>query len=164
MAMFAQLISPEQSRLEATVIENGGVETLRNNDKMLLELVQTSSMTPGAEGRWALRAKASGANPSVEELRTDIFEDPDTAVEKNQAVYLRKFEAQKHQIIDELTIVIQRESDRVIDEMKTVSHWEGDRVIEELTLVGHQEGDRVIKGIKKGPHNRIRDRVCASTL
>ena len=150
--MFEQLISSEQTRLAATVDENGGVKALMNNNKMLLELEKTSSMAlsaPGAEGRRALWAKPSHASPNADELRTDIFEDPDAAVEKNQAVYFRKFEAQKLQIIDELTFVAQRESDRAIDE---------------LTFVSHQEGDRVIKEIKNGPHNRIRDRVCISAL
>ena len=150
--MFEQLISPEQTRLAATVDEKGGVHALKNNDKMLLELEKTSSMAlsaPGVEGRRALWAKPSNSNPNADELRKDIFEDPDAAVKKNEAVYFRKFEVQKLQIIDELTFAVQRESDRAIDE---------------LTFVVHREGDRVIKEIKNGPHNRIRDRVCVSAF
>ncbi|KAI9438361.1 hypothetical protein H4582DRAFT_257215 [Lactarius indigo] len=131
-AMFEQLISPEQKQLAATVAASGGVKALRNNDKMLLELEKTASKAPSAssaEGHRAPRAKASDANPNADDLRTEIFEDPDAAVEKNQVVYFRKFEAQKRQIIDELTFVVKRESDRVIQEMKG------------------------------GPHDRIRDRT-----
>ncbi|KAH9171881.1 hypothetical protein EDB89DRAFT_1851867 [Lactarius sanguifluus] len=131
-AMFEQLVSPEQKQLAATVAANGGVKALRNNDKMLLELERTASKAPGApsaEGHRAPRAMASDANPNADDLRMDIFEDPDAAVEKNQVVYFRKFEAQKRQIIDELTFVVKRESDRVIQEMKG------------------------------GPHDRIRDRT-----
>ena len=145
--MFEQLISPEQRRLAATVDENGGVKALRNNDKMLLELEKTSSMAlsaPGAEGRRALWAKPSNADPDADELRTDIFEDPDAAVEKNKAVYFRKFEMQELQIIDELRSDMQRETDRAIND---------------LTFVVHREGDHVINELKNGPHNRIRDRV-----
>ncbi|KAI9438360.1 hypothetical protein H4582DRAFT_1815080, partial [Lactarius indigo] len=131
-AMFEQLISPEQKQLAATVAANGGVKALRHNDKMLLELEKTASKAPSApsaEGHRAPRGMASDANANADDLRTDIFEDPDAAVEKNQVVYFRKFEAQKRQIIDELTFVVKRESDRVIQEMKG------------------------------GPHDRIRDRT-----
>jgi hypothetical protein len=135
--LFEQLVSPEQKQLAATVAAKGGVKTLRNNDKMLLELEKTTnkaSSTPSAEGHRAAWAKPGDANPSADDLRTDIFEDPEAAVAKNQAVYFRKFEAQKRQIIDELTFVVKRESDRVIQEMKG------------------------------GPHKRILDRVCVSSL
>ena len=134
MAMFEQLVSPEQKQLAATVAANGGVKALKNNDKMLLELERTSSKAiraSSADGSRALRAKLGDANPNADDLRKDIFEDPDAAVERNQTVFFRKFEAQQRQIIDELTLVIKRESDRVIQE------------------------------IKGGPHERILDRVCA---
>jgi hypothetical protein len=131
-AMFELLVSPEQKQLAATVAANGGVRALRNNDKMLLGLESTASKAPSATLAKGHRAKPGDGIQNADDLRTDIFEDPDAAVEKNQAVYFRKFEAQKRQIIDELTFVIQRESDRVIQE------------------------------IKGGPHERIRDRVCVS--
>ena len=101
---------------------------------MLLELERTASKAssaPSAEGHRAPWAKPGDTNQNADDLRTDIFETPDAAVEKNQTVFFRKFEAQKRQIIDELTLVVKRESDRVIQE------------------------------IKGGPHERIRDRVRA---
>ncbi|KAI9464114.1 hypothetical protein BJY52DRAFT_887425 [Lactarius psammicola] len=118
-SMFEQLVSPEQKQLAATVAANGGVNALKNNDKMLLELVKTASKTPSAP--WA--------NPNTDDLRMDILENPDAAVEMNQAMYYRKFEAQKCHIVDELAFVVKRENDRVIQEMKG------------------------------GPHERIRDRT-----
>ena len=130
--MFEQLVSPEQKQLAATVAANGGVKALRNNDKMLLALEKTASKAPSAssaEGHRAAYAKTGDTNQNADDLRMEIFEDPDAAVEKNQTVFFRKFEAQKRQIIDELTLVVKRESDRVIQE------------------------------IKGGPHERIRDRV-----
>ena len=133
-AMFEQLVSPEQKQLSATVAAKGGVKALRNNDKMLLELDRKVSGAPSAssaEGHRAPRSKPGDTNQNADDLRAEIFEDPDAAVEKNQTVYFRKFEAQKRQIIDELTFVVKRESDRVIQE------------------------------IKAGPHERILDRVRA---
>ena len=131
MAMFQQLVSPEQQKLSELVAQmtaNGGVKALRNNDKILLALEETaskSSGTPSAEGHRALRAKAG----DVDDLKNDIFEDPNAAIERNRDVFFRKFEVQKNQIIEELKFVVERES------------------------------DRVIKEVKGGPHERIRDRV-----
>ena len=123
--MFEQLISPEQKQLSATVAAKGGVKALRNNDKMLLELEKKVSGAPSAasaEGHRAPRSKPGDTSQNADDLRTEIFEDPDAAVEKNQTVYFRKFEAQKRQIIDELTFVVKRESDRVIQEIKAGPH------------------------------------------
>lgn len=135
MTMFQQLVSPEQKELSALVATSGGVKALRNNNKinkMLLVLEETASRassTPSAEGHRALRTKVNDAD----DLKIDIFEDPDAAVEKNRDVFFRKFGAQKNQIINELTLVIQR------------------------------EGDRTIQEVKDGPHERIRDRVSRPT-
>jgi hypothetical protein len=133
--MFEQLVSPEQKQLSATVAAKGGVKALRNNDKILLELDRKVSGAPGAPGTEGHRAppsnvgrskpgrsKPSDTNQNADDLRAKIFEDPDAAVEKNQTVYFRKFEAQKRQIIDELTLVVKRQSDRVIREIKAGPH------------------------------------------
>jgi hypothetical protein len=139
-AMFEQLISPEQKRVVATVLKKGGVATIRNNDDMLLEVEKASSKaSPSAEGHQVLSswAKPSDAKVDADDLKADIFEDPDVAVEKNEAVYFRKFEVQKLQIIAELN---------------------------QLKSVVKRESDRVIKEMKSGPHQRICDRVRVSTL
>ena len=133
--MFEQLVSPEQKRIEAAVAANGGEDAVKNNDELLLELERTASNALSAqttEGNRAPQAKPVDTNLNADDLKADIFEDPDTAVEKNTAVYSRRFEAQKRQIIDELDLVVKR------------------------------EGDRVIQELKGGPHKRIRDsvRVC----
>jgi len=136
MAMFQQLVGPEQKELSALVTANGGVKALRNNDKMLLLLEETankSSSTPNADGHRAPRAKSNDTKPNADDLKNDIFEDPSVAVEKNRDVFFRKFEVQKNQIIDELTLVVKRES------------------------------DRVIKEVKGGPHERVLDRVSGLT-
>ncbi len=121
MATFDQLVSPEQKELSALVTTSGGVEALRDNDKMLLVLEETAnraSSTPGAEGHGALRTKVG----DTDDLKIEIFEDPTAGVERNQSVFFRKFEAQKIQIVDELVLAVLRESDRVIEEVKGGPH------------------------------------------
>jgi hypothetical protein len=125
ITVFQQLVSPEEKQISAQVAEMGGVSVVQNNDKILLWLDETASKassTPNAEARRAPRAKPTDAKPDADDIRNDIFEDPNVASEKNRIVFFRKFEAQKNQILDELTHVVERESDRVIREVKTGPH------------------------------------------
>ena len=122
MVVFQQLVSPEQKQISALVDEMGGVSALRNNDKMLLyldETVSKVSSTLGAEGRRARRENSTDAKPSADNIVNEIFEDPDAAAEKNQIVFFHKFEAQKNQIIQELSLVVEREGDRIIRETRS---------------------------------------------
>jgi hypothetical protein len=120
-ALFEQLVSPEQKQLSDLVKAEGGIKVLQNDDKMLLDLEKTASKasgSPSVEGHRTRQAKSG----DEDNLREDILEEPNAAAEKNWVVFSRKFEAQKNQIIDELTIVVQRESDRVIQELKGKAH------------------------------------------
>ncbi|KAF8477646.1 hypothetical protein DFH94DRAFT_671862 [Russula ochroleuca] len=135
-ALFEQLVSPEQKVLSDLVNAKGGMKVLRNSDKMLLDLEKTaskSSSSPSVEGDRTRQVKPGDADLEVGNLREDILEDPNAAAEKNWMVFSRKFEAQKNQIIDELTLVVQRESDRVVRELKGKAHERiRDRSIHEL--------------------------------
>jgi len=135
MAMFQQLVGPEQKELSALVTANGGVKALRNDDKALLLLEETaskaSSISPAsAEGHRSPRTKVQDAK-HAEDLQNDIFEEPGAALEKNRTVFFRKFEAQKNQIVDELSLVMKRESDRVIQEVKGGPH---ERLLDRVSL------------------------------
>jgi hypothetical protein len=135
MTLFERLVSPEQKQLMELVDAKGGVKLLQTDDKTLLELDETAnkvSSAPSAKGRRAQRGKPTDTNRNADDLRDDIFEEPDAAVEKNRTVFFRKFEVQRRQIVDELSLVVKRESDRVIQE------------------------------VKGGPHERILDRVSVS--
>ena len=123
MVMFQELVNPEQKELSALVTAKGGVKALRNDDKVLRSLEEAAnkaSSTSSAEGHRAPHAKANDEK-HAEDIKTDIFEDPGAAVEKNLTVFFRKFEAQKNQIA-ELTLVIKRETDRVIQEVNGGPH------------------------------------------
>ncbi|KAI0252756.1 hypothetical protein BJV78DRAFT_266553 [Lactifluus subvellereus] len=129
IAIFQQLVSPKQKQLSEFVGENGGVNILRINDKLLLSLEETASKlsgAPSAEGHRVQGGKTTAANRSADDLRKEIFEEPDAAAEKNWTAFLRKFDEQKRQIIDDLTRVIERGNDRVIQEVKSGPH---DRIL-----------------------------------
>ena len=124
-ALFEKLVSPEQKQLSDLVNAKGGMEVLRNDDEILLDLEKTvrkGSGSPSVEGHRARQTKSANTDPDVEDLRVDIWEDPNAATEKNWVMFSRKFEAQKNQIIDELALVVRREGDRVIRELKGKAH------------------------------------------
>ncbi|KAH9995914.1 hypothetical protein BJV74DRAFT_883811 [Russula compacta] len=124
-AMFEQLVSPEQKLLSELVTAKGGTKALQRDAKMLLYLEETASKgsSPASvEGYRTSQAKLGNADLKVDDLRGDIFEHPSAAAEKNWTVFSRRFEAQKNQIIDELTLAVRRESDRVIQELKGGAH------------------------------------------
>lgn len=131
--MFPQLASVEEKRLRDVVNAKGGEGVFRNDNKMLLDLERTVDKVPSAKtkGGSMHRDQPNDTRYNTDDLRTDIFEDPNVAVEKNWTVFLRKFEAQKNQIVDELTRVVQRESDRVVRELRGSAH---ERILDQVHL------------------------------
>lgn len=124
-ALFEQFVSPKHKLLLDLVNANGGIEFLQNNDEILLDLEKTASeesSSPSVEGPRPRQTTSTNTNREVDDLRADILEDPKEAAEKNWVTFSRKFEAQKNQIIDELSLVVQREGDRVIQELKGKAH------------------------------------------
>jgi hypothetical protein len=123
--LFGQLVSPEQKQLSDLVKMKGGVDALRNNDEILLDLEKAAnkgSPSPGVEGHRARQTLSGNTDREIESLRVDISEDPSAAAEENWVVFSRKFEAQKNQIVDELALVVRHEGDRVIRELKGKAH------------------------------------------
>jgi hypothetical protein len=88
-ALFEQLVSPEQKQLLDLVKAKGGVDVLRNDDKILLDLEKTAS-----KGSSSLNT-----DPEVEDIRVDILEDPNAAAEKNWDMFSRKFDTQLRTVL-----------------------------------------------------------------
>jgi hypothetical protein len=104
---------------------NGGVTAFREDNKKLLDLEKTSTKAGG------VRARREKSKDTDDVLKKDIFEDPDAAVDKNWDVFTRKFEAQKTQIIEEISHAVERASDRVIEELKSGAH---ERILDQVRL------------------------------
>jgi len=126
-ALLQKLVSPEQKQLSDLVAARGGLKALKENDGLLLDLEKKevdlkSSSAPKAEAGRARREQPKDTTLSADVLRREVLEDPSVAAEKNLVVFSRKFEAQKNQIVDELTLVVKRETDRVIQEVKGGPH------------------------------------------
>ncbi|KAI0042039.1 hypothetical protein FA95DRAFT_1500564 [Auriscalpium vulgare] len=120
MTIFESLVSKEQKAIANIVAANGGAKVVRNNDKLLAALDNAVARAEDTEIR-------STGPAALDELRDDLMDDPETAVAKNMAIFSRKFEVQKRQIVDEITLVVQRETDRIIKEVRMGAH---DRIID----------------------------------
>jgi hypothetical protein len=124
-ALFQHLVSPAQKRLSELIAKKGGSKVLHDSDTTLLDLEQTASSSsnqPGVHRHCIHHAISHDSNLKVVNLRNEILEDPDAAADRNWTVFSRKFEAQKNHIIDRLTDVAVRESDRVIREVQGTAH------------------------------------------
>ncbi|KAJ7597218.1 hypothetical protein C8J56DRAFT_1021519 [Mycena floridula] len=116
--MFEKLLQPEHKAMAQRIQTKGGIDAVIEDDDLLKEI-------SGQEGK-------AKANADLEDLKEDLATDPDVALEKNAAIFSRKFEVQKRQIIDEVSRAVQR------------------------------EGDRIIGALNSGPHDKIIDPVCHS--
>jgi hypothetical protein len=95
---------------------NGGVTAFREDNKKLLDLEKTSTKAED------VRRRREKPNDTDDDIKKDIFEDPDAATDKNWEFFSRKFEAQKDEIIKEISHAVERASDRVIEELKSGAH------------------------------------------
>lgn len=123
--MLHEMVSPEHKRLCELVVEKGGAKAVRDSDKTLREVEKIAndmSSASCAKGHHTRREMPEDPNPNVDDLRSDIFENPDVAVQKNSAKFFRKFEAQMNQFVKDVTIAVEREGDRVVRELRGCSH------------------------------------------
>jgi hypothetical protein len=136
--MFQRFVLPGQKELEQFIEKKGGAKACRSDDKVLKE-VSEFEKTQGGPGSSSLSSSAVGSlggrkaetKSDLDDLKTDLNTDPEVAIQKNMAGFLRKFEIQKNQITEELSKAMRR------------------------------EGDRVISAVTSGPHDRIIDPVCS---
>lgn len=132
MQMFQKIVSPEQKDMLVLVKQRGGVDAVQKNDNVLRELSDYErDSNPSAHSSPSSHHHSAMSSSAFDDLKEDLHTDPDDAIKDNMAVFSRKFEIQKRQIVEELTRVIRR------------------------------EGDRVINAVTSGPHDRIVDPVSA---
>ena len=138
VAMFQQLVSPEQRKLMKEVADKGGEKALRGNDKDLDFLEKRAnkfSNAPSVDGHRSRRTKDPEGDLNMEDLRNDVFEDPETAAKNNRNAFNLKFEALQRDTVDKLS---------------------------QISRVVQQVGDHILHNKDGGLHERILDRVSLS--
>ncbi|KAI0265382.1 hypothetical protein BC834DRAFT_825189 [Gloeopeniophorella convolvens] len=122
LALFQEMVNPEQKGLASALRAKGGVKAVRENDKAIRELQNIANKSVGGE-----EDSSDASATTFNRFKSEVFEDPGTAIDRNLTIFSRKYEVQKRQIIDELTLVVKRESDRVIQEVTNGPH---DRILD----------------------------------
>ena len=137
MKMFKSFVPPEEKEMARLVQQKGGTKTCEGDDKLLKELSEFEEKTSSSTvvGNHAGR-KGGPKSSDFFDLKSELHTDPDTAMKNNMTVFSRKFEVQKRQIVDELSRVVQRESDRVIDAVTAGPH---DKIIDPVSIPLHDE-------------------------
>lgn len=150
--MFGQLRPREELLMEAKVLSQGGAARAQASDNALQELLELEynlessrskgrrvqmtrlqstlsvtttkdiTMSPDMSERRMLEY-----NMSIKDLRKDLRQDWDTAVERNMSVFQRKFDLQ----LRDLSLVIRRENSRVIHRLTAGPH---DEIQDEASL------------------------------
>jgi hypothetical protein len=132
-ALFQELVSPGQKQILEALAKNGGVEGLRKNQNLrelrkVEKSVTKSPNQPKVEENRISPAKLRDENLELDNLKNDIFENPNAAIEDNWARFNRKFEAQSDQI-KELTHVVQQQGDRAVREIRGSAH---ERILDQV--------------------------------
>lgn len=121
MKMFQTFAMPDEKEMAMRIQQKGGIEACEGNDKILKEL-QESEPKKGVVVTTSHSSKKVSSASDFEDLKDELRVDPDIAMEKNMAVYSRKFEVQKRQIVEELSRVMRHEGDRIISAVTSGPH------------------------------------------
>ena len=126
--LFTEFINSQQRELAMKVEGMGGKAAALENEQAMEELMgRESELTAGDEPAFSAH---SGQNRSFNlvELRQEIDGDPDKAIEQHAESFNLKFDLQKR-IVDELSRVVKRDTDRVILALKEGPH---DRIVDKV--------------------------------
>jgi hypothetical protein len=137
LLLFEKLNSPHEKEIMKFIESKGGAKACLADDTILKELSYVNeSLDPTSalsalrrDGGLSARRSQNLDYKAFYILRKDLREDVQEALQKNMAVFERKLDVQKKQIIQSIEGVVQR------------------------------EGDRIITAVTSGPHNRIIDPV-----
>ena len=131
MQFFKSVVIPEQKEITARVRDKGGEAAALENDRLLKELLDLYRGTDRVVESSGLRGRRDVATVGIEDLKLEIREDIEIAVERNAETFSRKYEMQRKLIIDELSRVVHREGDRIIDAVTAGPH---DRIIDPVRV------------------------------
>lgn len=104
----------------------GGIKVVCNDDKLLKEVDAQAEKSLNRR----LDSRQKSGPDDLKQLKHDLSDDPDTAMQKNMVVFLRKFEVQRQQIVDELMVVVDRATDRIIKEVRNGAH---ERILDQVS-------------------------------
>ncbi|KAJ3543517.1 hypothetical protein NM688_g5844 [Phlebia brevispora] len=136
--MFKEFTPQSELELARRVQEKGGLMAIKDNDAVLRELndfatadARGFSKAGGPRAQSGHGGKISGKQGtesrtsstfSLQDLKSELREDWDTAVSNNMQVFAGKFALQQRQLQEELSRIIHEEQNRLIDEVNKGPH------------------------------------------
>jgi hypothetical protein len=105
---FERMQTPKERDLAAFAQKNGGAERILENGTLVQEFLETEKKIPTNDDKGPTFATRSGLTPA--ELKHEIQKEVDTVLTEDTGEFERKFELS----LKEVTMTIQRQSDRVI--------------------------------------------------
>ncbi|PSS05479.1 hypothetical protein PHLCEN_2v3761 [Hermanssonia centrifuga] len=119
-----------ESQLARKVEEKGGVKFVENSDTMLSELANWDAgagagqkETNGAGHAARLQGRTvKSSSLTLQDLKDELFEDWESAVQKNMETFEGKFALHQRQLQEELARFIREENNRLIDEVNKGPH------------------------------------------
>ena len=129
--LFKDFTNSQQRALAMKVEGMGGKAAVLENEQAMRELVnRESELTAGDELAFSTHLGQNRPFDLVE-LRQEIYGDPDKAIEQHAESFNLKFDLQKR-IVEELSRVVKRDTDRVIDAFKEGPH---DRIFDKVLQI-----------------------------
>lgn len=120
LQLFQEFVTPQQKKLAAMVQTMGGDSVLENEQAMKELVAVESALISGGQ-------HARSRSFDFTELREEVKNDPDEAIEKNAGFFDRKFDIQKRQIVEDIARAVNREGDRIIAAVTAGPH---DRIVD----------------------------------
>lgn len=138
MDMFKLLTPPKELSLSERVEKEGGAQVIKGNDALLRELLllentagekykakgleQETQRIHGLKSGGLKATKNESSGYGISDLKRDLQEGLDVAIETNLEKFGEKFTIQQRQLQEELSKVVHEESDRVIDAVNRGPH------------------------------------------
>lgn len=136
LTLFQQFVTPDQKKISAFVKKKGGPEACQKNMEVLRELAELEPKNvavthhSGSQFSSANNSRSNTSTTGLSALLEDLAPSIDESLQENFTVFSRKFEIQQRQLKEELTRVIQRESDRVIGALTSGPH---DKILDKVS-------------------------------
>jgi hypothetical protein len=131
--VFEGMITPEEKEL-AALTHGRSVDAVLNDDHALKQILakQSKGKDEKGGGRSKDASPIDGGAFTLGEFKHELSQDIDTVLAENSKLFEQKFAAMELSL-KEVTVTIQRQSDRVIEE--------------------------ILAGVNAGPYEHIRDKV-----
>jgi hypothetical protein len=136
MQMFQNLVSPEQREVAAFIKAKGGDACLQSEEGLKELMEYEDRLVTSAHPEKSSHFQANNIAEELMELRREVDEQPDEAIEKNGDLFARKFDMQQRQAEEETARSVGREGDRDVSASAGLGPHE--KILDPVRITGCQ--------------------------